>query len=130
MQVFFYDLISYNSICSLQEKEVSNLFMKIIFPKVISFITINVATKDVKTIIDFVIKTCMIISCFTTKLNFIRLFNHLIFIFWILDHLVEMGIQSKNQAIYTLNQMPEINSMYQVGLMKKEVEKRIQLWGA
>jgi len=51
-------------------------------------------------------------------------------IFWILDHLVEMGIQSKNQAIYTLNQMPEINSMYQVGLMKKEVEKRIQLWGA
>lgn len=51
-------------------------------------------------------------------------------IFWVLDQLIESGLLSKFNVIATLNQMPKINSMHQVGLMKKEIEKRIQLWGA
>lgn len=51
-------------------------------------------------------------------------------IFWILDLLVEEDVLSRSQAVIRLNHMPEINTMYQVGLMKKEIEKRAHFWGS
>gem|GEM_PF-6509977 len=50
-------------------------------------------------------------------------------IFWVLDQLVNDSILSKAQALAILNIMPEINSMYQGMLMKKEIDKRMIMWG-
>lgn len=49
-------------------------------------------------------------------------------IFWIFDELVDVSLLSKANANRTLNQMPKTNSLYQGALMKKEIDKRINLW--
>lgn len=49
-------------------------------------------------------------------------------IFWILDQLVSESLIEKSMAIHILKEMPKINSMYRGILLKKEIEKRIELW--
>lgn len=49
-------------------------------------------------------------------------------IFWVLDQVVSDSILSETRALAILNKMPEINSMYHGRLMKKEIEKRIEIW--
>ena len=49
-------------------------------------------------------------------------------IFWILDQLVDGILISKSNAIGILTRMPQVNSMFQVTMMKKEIEKRLSLW--
>lgn len=48
-------------------------------------------------------------------------------IFWILDELVSSNVIQNQMAIQILNEMPKINSMYQIATMKKEIEKRLEL---
>lgn len=49
-------------------------------------------------------------------------------IFWILDHLVNGKLISKSNAISIVTRMPQVNSLYQGALMKKEIEKKLSLW--
>lgn len=49
-------------------------------------------------------------------------------IFWILDQLVSQGIIEKSTALHILTEMPKINSMYRGILLKKEIERRVELW--
>jgi predicted nucleic acid-binding protein len=50
-------------------------------------------------------------------------------IFWILDESVNSRVLSPLKATEILSNMPRINSLYRGGLMKIEIEFRIENWG-
>lgn len=49
-------------------------------------------------------------------------------IFWILDQVMDGSLLSKSKVLSVLTQMPKKNSLYQGVFMKREIERRIDLW--